>query len=226
MRGLPAASAQKGKTKYHVQRNRKDQPLADRVPGDLYHRRGGVHPVHLQQLAGDRAGILRPQPGGHALYERHPGPHRPGPCVRAHHPQAGPFCRVLPGGPAAHALPAGLYPAVCAAHQLAAFGRPAHRRHRRDHPAVCGRALVPGHRRLDRFCRRGGRHAGVAGAFADRPRRHLLLFHQEGEPPPAQERDELRRRQARIRRQPAGHDAPDAAGAETDYELEEGEEYQ
>ena len=41
-----------------------------------------------------------------------------------------------------------------------------------------------------------------------------------------QERDELRRRQARIRRQPAGHDAPDAAGAETDYELEEGEEYQ
>ena len=41
-----------------------------------------------------------------------------------------------------------------------------------------------------------------------------------------QERDELRRRQARIRRQPAGHDAPDAAGAETDYEHEEGEEYQ
>ena len=41
-----------------------------------------------------------------------------------------------------------------------------------------------------------------------------------------QERDELRRRQARIRRQPTGHDAPDTAGAETDYEHEEGEEYQ
>mgnify|MGYP007091812609 CR=1 FL=1 len=147
--------------------------MADRRAGGVYAGPHRLHCVHLFQFHGSGGGLQRFQRPGAAAAAGGAAPSGPpGPCpapYHAHRAQDGPLLRVYAGGLSAHALHAGVHPAVCPAHQRAHAGRCAHGHGRRDDPDLFPGPQQSGHRRLAGLGRCAGRHPDRTGLYGPVP---------------------------------------------------------